>query len=110
MFLTAARRDVCSPKPGRKPSLLQLSFGKRKSAKASEPPLSTSPRLDGPSTETLPSVDELEAQLEQLNDRVRIWSTIFASLLGVFSFPTNTESCHSDHRCPACGRTAGRLL
>ncbi|RDX44278.1 hypothetical protein OH76DRAFT_1359858 [Lentinus brumalis] len=72
--LQAAKRrrnlEQKSPKPGRKPSLLQLPFGKRKSAKASEPPLSTSPRLDGPSTETLPSVDELEAQLEQLNDRI----------------------------------------
>ncbi|RPD54504.1 hypothetical protein L227DRAFT_511669 [Lentinus tigrinus ALCF2SS1-6] len=59
-----------SPKPNRKPSLLQLPFGKRGSLKASDVSPSPSPPEAGPSTDMLPSVEVAEAQLEQLNNRI----------------------------------------
>lgn len=54
-----------SPKAKRKPSLLQIPFGKRKAANT----LETSPFPDD-STVDIPSVEELEAQHDVLGKRV----------------------------------------
>ncbi|KAI0801516.1 hypothetical protein C8Q74DRAFT_1192389 [Fomes fomentarius] len=61
------RRDQVqrSPKAKRKPSLLQIPFGKRKASNTREP----SPSTDDPTVD-IPSVEELEAQYEALAKRV----------------------------------------
>ena len=97
--------NVCSRRPDRKPSLFQLHLSKLRSLKTpDEPPSSFEPQA-GPSTEALPSVEVLKAQLEQLNSRVRC-QLILRILDGRLAIPTYTEPFPLDHRHSARGRQA----